>query len=294
MSEKHPRIAFWGTPRFAVCILDELEKAGFVPELVITAPDRPAGRNLTITPPPVKLWAKERGIAVLQPEKLTEEVLRTLASQKRFDLFIVAAYGLIIPEKFLSLPRHGVLNVHPSLLPKLRGPSPVQTAILTENETGVSIMLLDAEMDHGPVIAQKKVVSWKGAPEKIPKASDLEQLLAHEGGRLLAECIPGWIAGTVTAREQDHARATYTKKIAKRDGLLDMHGDPEEAFRKIRSFDRWPRAHFFAEKNGKKMRVIVTDAAYAGNKLVITKVLPEGGKETDYAVFLKNNPDIRF
>ncbi|MHB8652081.1 MAG: methionyl-tRNA formyltransferase [Minisyncoccota bacterium] len=278
------RYAFFGTPTVAVGVLEELVHANMPPHVVITAPDAPQGRGLALTAPPVKVWAEKHHIPVLQPEKLDDAFLSEMRSRS-CDLFIVAAYGKIIPEKIFHLPRYETLNVHPSLLPRLRGASPIQSAIIEETETGVSIMLVDAEMDHGPVIAQKKVSidPWP------PKTTELERILATEGGKLLVEIIPHWISGSLVKREQMHTLATYCKKFTPADALIDLADDSLKNFHKIQAFDHSPRAHFFAEHHGKKMRVIITDAALEEGKIAIKRVLPVGKKEMLYADFLRGN-----
>lgn len=281
-SGERPRIVFFGTPEVAVYVLDELAAAGITPVLIVTAPDAPKGRGLILTPPPAKVWAEAHSVPVLQPQKLDEEFLLNLRPFT-YDLFIVAAYGKIIPEQIIHLPRYETLNVHPSLLPRLRGASPIQTAILEERETGVTIMLLDKEMDHGPIIAQKKIAIEPWPPRSV----ELERILATEGGKLLAEVIPQWITGSLVRREQDHDRATFCKKLSPADALVDIAGDPETTLRKIRAFDRSPRAHFFIERGGKKIRVIITDAGIENGTLVVKRVLPEGKKEMAYADFMR-------
>lgn len=282
MTDSKPRIVFFGTPEVAVFVLDELASAGMTPALVVAAPDAPKGRGLVLTPPPAKVWAEAHGVPVLQPEKLDDAFIDNLR-RINADLFIVAAYGKIIPEKIFHMPKYETLNVHPSLLPRLRGASPIQSAILEEDGTGVSIMLIDAAMDHGAVVAQKKVPidPWP------PRSVDLERILATEGGKLLVEIIPQWVAGSLVRREQDHERATFCKKFTPADALVDIAGDPEIALRKIRAFDRSPRAHFFVERGGKPMRVIITDADIEDSKLMIKRVLPEGKKEMAYADFMR-------
>ena len=216
------RFAFFGTPRFAEIILNELEQKGFIPALVVTAPDKPKGRKLLLTPSEVNIWAKKRHIPVLMPEKLSNEAFLEDLKKTDFDLFIVAAYGKIIPKVVLDLPRNGSLNIHPSLLPKFRGPSPIESAILSdETSTGVTIIVLDEEMDHGPIIAQQEFIieNWP------TKGSRLAEYLAHAGGALLAETLPEYLARG-KAYPQDHSRATFTKKISKEDGLIDLSGDP--------------------------------------------------------------------
>ncbi|OGZ06433.1 MAG: hypothetical protein A3C93_01735 [Candidatus Lloydbacteria bacterium RIFCSPHIGHO2_02_FULL_54_17] len=309
-SAEKPRFTFFGTPNFAKIVLDELEQRGYVPALVITAPDRPKGRKLVVTPSEVRVWAESRNIPVLTPEKLRDETFLTTLKRASCDLFIVAAYGKIIPKMILDMPQHGVLNVHPSLLPLFRGPSPIESAILSdETSTGVTIILLDEETDHGPIVTQQVVrgptlrtdaQEIQGRtlginssrsdlvfPEWPPKGSVLTETLAREGGILLAETLPDWVSGKVTAEPQDHARATFTKKIVKEDGAIDLAGDPSMNYKKIRAFDEWPGAYFFAERNGKKVRVRIADATYTDGKLTIIRVVPEGKREMAYDDFLR-------
>jgi methionyl-tRNA formyltransferase len=274
-----PKIAFFGTPDRAVWALDAMEKAGLTPAVVVTQPDRPQGRNLEMTPPPAKVWATERSVPVLQPEKLSAPEFLEALKAHGCDLFVVIAYGKIIPQAVLDMPKFGTLNIHGSLLPKLRGASPIETAILNdEKETGVTIMLMDAQMDHGPILAMEKTIlePWP------PKAQDLARTIVGKGAELLVSVIPKWIAGKITPTEQNHAEATFTKLIRKEDALIDLAGDPYLNFRKIQAYSTWPRAFFFAEKDDKKTRLIVTDATFADGKLTIRKVIPEGRKETDF------------
>ncbi len=275
MDKSDIRFAFFGTPKFGEAVLNELEKAGFLPSLVITAKDKAQGRKMQITPPPVKVWAKARGIPVLQPTNLSDSDFLQQLKATNYKLFIVASYGKIIPKEILDIPEFGSLNVHPSLLPKLRGASPIESVILEEENTGVSIMLIDEKMDHGDVIVQKKIET----EEWPPYFEDLENTLAKEGGILLAETIPLWLSGKVKAQEQDHSKATFTKKIKKEDGLIDLRDSAEKNLRKIRAFSEWPGSYFFIEHKGKKTRVIVKKAHISEGKLVIDKVLPEGKKE---------------
>ncbi len=285
---------FFGTSELSVTVLEELEKAGFLPGAIICAEDKPVGRKMIITPPPAKVWAESRGIPVFQPSTLKEEKESGITEKIRSlvpdcDLFIVASYGKIIPQAILDIPKHGTLNVHPSLLPRLRGPSPIQSAILHEEETGVSIMLLDAEMDHGPVLTQEKV----SVPNWPPYADELESLLAHRGGCMLAEVIPKWIKGEIEPKEQDHSKATVCKKIQKSEGEVDLvSGDQQEIFRKVRAFTGWPGTFFFTEYNNVRIRVLITKAEFENNTLVITHVKPEGRKEMPYADFLRGQHSL--
>lgn len=277
------KFAFLGSSKFSTIVLDELEKAGFIPTLIVTSPDKPKGRKLEMSPSLVSEWAKDREIKTFRPEKLDHNLARELRLEN-FDLFIVASYGKIIPKEIIDIPKKGTLNVHPSLLPRLRGASPIQGAILTEDITGVTIMKVDEKMDHGPIIAQEIVET-----EKWPlKYSELEKILAERGGHLLAETIAQWLDGNIDEQEQDHDQATYTKKIEKEDALIDLNEDPKENYRKICAFEVWPKPYFFTEKKGKKIRVIIKDAKIENGELLITRVLPEGRKETDYKNFLEN------
>lgn len=282
-TNQKPNIVFFGTPKIATGVLDELKKDGILPDLIITAPDKPSGRKLKLTPPPVKIWANENSVQIMQPQKLDSDFLRELkktpSNFSNWDLFIVAAYGKIIPQTILDLPKYGTLNVHPSLLPKSRGPSPIHSVILAgEKETGVSIMLLDAEMDHGPILSQEKITLWKNSISEMPTADQLEKQLAVLGGKLLGHAIPKWLNGEMKAKEQNHNEATYCQKLKSDDGLLDLNADAKLNFLKIQAFDKWPKAHFF--KNGK--RIIIKKARLENDKLILERILPAGEQEMDY------------
>ena len=280
MSIKKPLFVFFGTPELSVCVLSSLEARGHLPALVVTAPAKPQGRGLVVTPTPVALWAQERGIDVLTPEKLDDAFVGLLRNSD-WDVFVVAMYAKLLPQNVLALPRRGTLNVHPSLLPKFRGPSPVLSAILADERIGgVTIMQLTEKMDAGPIVAQARIEIDEDTGDGgwPPKGSEFEKFLATEGGNLLAETLEPWIAGDVPAEPQDEAAATYTKKFSPEDALIDPSGDPRTELLKIRAFDKSPRAHFF--HNGK--RIIVTDAAIVDSKLKILRVIPEGKQETDW------------
>ena len=284
----NPLFAFFGTPRFSVRVLDALEASGFLPALIITAPDKPAGRGLKMQPSPVKTWAEVRGIDVLTPTTLKDEALVAELANTDWDVFAVAAYNKLIPKNILDIPRHGSLNVHPSLLPKFRGPSPALSAILAdERTTGVSVMQMTETMDAGPVVAQARIeLEEKDWP---PKGSLFEDLLATEGGNLLAEVMPEWIAGTITPEPQDESKATFTKKFSDADAYIGRLSLPivlrREAFLKIQAFDKNPRAYFMTEK-GK--RVIITEVELTDGVLEILRVIPEGKKELLYKEFLRS------
>ncbi len=277
-----PKIAFFGTPDIAVWVLDELEKAGILPSLVITNPDAPQGRKMIMTPSPVSNWAQERSIEVYKPESLKSDDVAVTLRESGCELFIVAAYGKIIPQNILDIPKYEVLNVHPSLLPKLRGASPIRSAILEDmNPTGVSIMKLTAGMDEGPIIAQEEM-HFENWPVR---GRELDEILAHKGGVLLSGVIPKWISGDIDAQEQNHEDATHAKKITKAMGEIDIYDDPYQNYLKFCAFDGWPGTFYFAEVNGKKVRLKITDAAYRDGHFIVKRVIPEGKKEMDYEIF---------
>ena len=282
------RIAFFGTSRFSVIVLEELLRAGLAPSLIVTAPPKPKGRHLELASSEVKVWADLHNIPTLEPKKLDSEFLRQL-SEVNCQLFIIVSYGKIVPRAIIDMPKHGTLNIHPSLLPKLRGASPIQSAILEDvpvgstHEAGVTIMQIDEEVDHGPIVAQEKL----SIPNWPPKGSDLEETLGIFGGKLLAKTIPAWLAESIIPRAQDHADATYTKKITKNSGHIDLSDDAVRMYRKVRAFDIWPRTYFTTERNGREIRVVVTDAKIEDGKLVPLQVIPEGKKEMSYDDFLR-------
>ncbi len=276
---------FFGTSQFAVGVLEQLKisTSQLLPEIIITTPDKPAGRKLRLTPPPLKIWADENNIPTLQPEKLDDIFINKLKSEN-WDLFVVAAYGKIIPQSILGLPEHKTINVHPSLLPKLRGATPIHSAILgNEKETGVSIILLDEQMDHGPIIFQEKFQLYKNSLSELPTENELEKQLSILGGQMLIKIIPQWINEEITIKEQNHNEATYTQKLKSDDGLIDLSDNPETNYKKIQAFNTWPKAHFF--QNGK--RIIIKKARLENGELIIDRIIPDGGKEIDYITLLK-------
>ncbi len=291
-----PRFAFFGTPDIAVYVLEELEQAGFVPTLVVTNPDRPLGRKQILTSPPVKVWAQERDISVFQPESLKNKDLLAPLTHHAFDLFIVAAYGALIPSWLLTLPTHGVLNVHPSPLPKLRGASPIRSAILEDmRQTGVTIMQMDAELDHGPIVAQMDAAI---DPTLWPmRGRQLDRLMMHQGGALLADILPRYMNGELTPSPQDHESATFCHKITKEmsELALDPYNLPtgKEAYQmllKIRAFDGWPETFFI--HSGQRIKIKDAELALDG-KLVPTRIVPEGKKEMDFEAYFSDAAEFK-
>jgi len=276
--------AFFGTDNFSVGVLDELKKVGFLPTLIITSLDKPKGRGLKITPPPVKLWAIENKIDFLQPEKLDEKFNLEIGNWK-LEIGVVASYGKILPAKILASFPKGTLNVHPSLLPKYRGASPIQAQILNdEKKVGITIILMDEKMDNGPVLARREL-EIPSPNNQIPNNKELAKKLAEEGGKLLAETLPKWLAGEIKPIPQDNSQATFCQKITKEDGLIDLNSDSRQNFLKIQAFAGWPGAYFFVEQNGKKIRMKITKASFVNGQLKIESVIPEGKKETPFSQF---------
>lgn len=272
---KEIKIGFWGGPEISLITLNRLHSAGFAIPVIVTSLDQPRGRNLVITPPPAKVWGLEHNIPVIQPDNLKSGSFRSILKEYGCDVFVVMAYGKIIPDDILKIPKAGSVNIHPSLLPKFRGPSPIESAILADKKnTGVTIIKMDSEMDHGPIIAAENVT-----PEPWPPlAEDLGTILVAKGSDLLITILPDWINGKMKAQEQDHSEATYTKKFIKEDGLIDLSADPYKNFLKIQAFHRSPTAYFFIDEK----RVKITKASFVDGKLVIEKVIPEGRSEMNY------------
>lgn len=284
-----PKFAFFGTPQLATVVLDVLASRDLLPSLVITNPDSKQGRRQILTPPPVKEWAASRNIPVLQPTAFADAESEIFA-REAFDLFVVFAYGSILPHEVIDAPKSGTLNLHPSLLPRLRGASPIRSAILEDmRKTGVSVIRMDEKMDHGPVIAQKEITI--SASLWPMKGQALDMLLVHAGSELLAETIPQYLAGTLIPSAQNDAEATFCSRIEKKDGELRI--DPfdlpsgEEAYAaylKICAYDGWPGTFFM--HNG--ARVKITEAVLNQNKLSIISVIPEGKREMPFSAFLSS------
>ncbi|MBL8158542.1 methionyl-tRNA formyltransferase [bacterium] len=277
------KLVFFGTFPLAEEVLNALEVAGLTPQLIVAGKDR-LDRKKNVIPSPEKAWALARDIPVLQPEKIDDAFLSELQKDS-WDAFVVASYGKILPQALLDIPKFGTINLHPSLLPKLRGPSPIRSAILNdEKEVGVSIMILDDKMDHGPLIGQKEV----SVPEWPPKGTELDALLAREGAELLAEVLPRYFSGEITPQEQDHSEATYCKIFLKEEGEIDLKADAYHNLLKIRAFDGWPGTFAFFDRNGEKLRVVIIDAHIENGKLVLETVKPEGKPAMSYKDFLNS------
>ena len=269
------RFIFFGSSNFSVNVLDRLEGHNLSPVAVVTLPDKPKGRKLILTENPVKVWAKERNIKVID----SVEGIKA-------DLFVVASYGKILPKELIFTPEHKTLNIHPSLLPRLRGPAPIQGAILEEKETGVTIIRLDEKMDHGPIIARESV-SFDKWPDKYEV---LEKRLAETGADLLVKILPDWLDGKIEEKPQEESGATFTKKIRKEDGLINFNEPAEVNLRKIYAYHIWPEAYFFFKrKDGREIRIIIKDAKIVNNEINFLRVVPEGKREMAWDEFLRGN-----
>lgn len=232
------RILFMGSPEFAVRPLEALAAAGHTIVGVVTQPDRPAGRDRRLTPPPVKLAAQRLGLPVLQPETLRDpQVVAELAALAP-EAGVVAAYGEILRRNVLAIPPLGYLNIHPSLLPLHRGPTPVAGAIMAgDDETGVTIMRLDPGMDSGPILAQSAVPLPPDA-----RAGALTDELFVLGAAMLVEALPRYASGAIVPQEQDHSRASVTRLLTKEDGRVDWSRPAVIVERMTRAYDPWPGA----------------------------------------------------
>src|SRR3989344_9183557 len=238
MNEKL-NFVFFGTPDVASETLEILKQNDYIPSLIVTSPDKPQGRKMLITPPPVKVWAEKNNIKYIQPEKLDMADVR--GEQNIMDFFLVVAYGKIIPENILNIPKLGSINIHYSLLPKYRGASPVESSILNgDMETGVTIQKMEYKMDAGDIIAQEKI-NIK-ADEKAP---ELRKRLIKLGGELLVKILPEFIEGKIKPIPQNGSLASVCKKIKKEDGLIDLNDDAVKNYNKFRAYAHWPRTFFF-------------------------------------------------
>ncbi|SRR6266508_707575 len=233
------RILFLGTPDFAAIPLEALaQDARYQVVGVVTQPDRPVGRSRELQRPPVKQAALRLGIPVLQPETLRDAAIVEQLAALRPDVGVVAAYGEILRKNVLELPPLGYLNIHPSLLPRYRGPTPVHAAILNgDSETGVTVMLLDAKMDSGPILAQRRVPLPPDA-----RNQPLTNALFSLGAELLVETLPQYAAGALVPTPQDDRQATYCRMLKKSDGVIDWSAPAERIERMTRAYDPWPGA----------------------------------------------------
>jgi methionyl-tRNA formyltransferase len=281
MERSHKPFAFFGTPYVARDTLAILLERGYVPEVVITGPDAARGRGMEVSPCETRVLAEEQGLPVLTPRRIDDEAMARIAGYGcRYA--IVVAYGKILPQALIDAFPDGILNVHYSLLPKYRGASPVEGALLAgETETGVSIQRMVFELDAGDVLATERTPI---GPEETTR--ELRPRLVLLGADLLARTLPSFEDGTAAFTAQDHAQATRSGKIRKEEGLLRLGEDDRLAWNKYRAYAESPGTYFFMERDGARLRVKVRTARMEGGRFVPDRVVPEGKGEGAYASLL--------
>ncbi len=298
------RTGFMGTPEFAVPILRALSQTQDVVG-VYAQPDRPAGRGRKVTVSPVKEEALAHGLPIFQPKTLRSARVQDELRGLQPDVIVVAAYGLILPQAVLDTPPKQCLNVHASLLPKFRGASPIAFAILSgETQTGITIMLMDAGLDTGPILAQRAI-----SIANDDTTGTLERRLSALGAVLLTDTLPRWLAGALTPQPQDDAGATHTRLLTKEDGLIDWSLSASEIVRRTRAFNPWPSAH--TTWRGQPLKVLEASArstpaergcVYADDGAVLVgagegsvelvEVQPAGKRAMRAAEFLRGHRDM--
>lgn len=288
MENEDLKFVFWGTPEIASQTLEILKKSDYLPLLIITSPDKPAGRGLHLTSTPVSIWADKNKITCLKPEKIDQEFLKNIETEfslKSINLSIVVAYGKILPQKAIDLPNLGTINIHYSLLPKYRGASPLESALLNNDKiTGVTIQQMVFKLDSGPILIKKEI------PIRLEETKgELREKLIKLGAETLVKILPKLQKSKIISEEQNEKEATYCKKIKKEDGLLDLKNDDIKNYSKYRAFTDWPETYFLVDKNNKKIRIKIKKAKYENNSFIIERVIPEGKKEIDYNDFNRNN-----
>lgn len=285
-------IVFFGTPDFVLPVAQSLlYTENFKLCAVVTNPERPVGRTQTLTPSPVKEWSIDHNIPVLTPENLDENFKLKIKNFKS-DLGILAAYGKIIPQELIDVFPKGILVIHPSLLPKYRGASPVQAAILNgDKETGVTIIKMDEKMDHGPIISQ---FTETLKPEDT--TGILTKRLFDKASQVLLTILPAYIEDKITPREQDHGKATYCKLLKREDGKIDWSWKPEKIERFIRAMSPWPGAWTLLRQGfgGQAKRLKILKAHLENCKLVLDEVQLEGKKPVSWEEFEKGYPEAKF
>ena len=275
---------FFGTPYVARDTLEILKERGYIPALIITSPDSPRGRGLTLTPSETKEWALTNNIPVITPEKITDETLSEINSYGA-TYALVAAYGKLLPQSLIDSFPLGILNIHYSLLPKYRGASPVEAALLNGDAvTGVAIQKMVPALDAGDILALKEV-----AIEPSETTRELRPRLVTIGANLLADILPDFESGKLTLTPQDNSLATRCKKIKKENGLLDLSGDAQNNWNKYRAYAESPGTYFFVEKNEKPVRMKLVTASYTDGAFRPERVIPEGKFEQLFADYVKNN-----
>lgn len=274
---KKTNIVFFGSGPYGNIALKRLIERGLIVDVVVTKSDAPAGRGQNLKENEVATTAQASKIKTLKPEKLDGEFIQNLAKDNP-DLFLVVSYGKILPKEVLDIPSFGTINIHPSLLPKYRGTSPLESPFLNNDlVTGVTLMILDEEMDHGPILIQDE---FEIHPDM--RKIDLGVILFEHGVDLFVDNLESILNGDIKPIEQNHDLATFTKKIKKEDGELDLLKN-KESWNKYRAYFGYPGVYFFDQsENQNRKRFKVTSAEFIDGKFIIKKVIPEGGKEIEY------------
>lgn len=266
------KILFAGTPQFAATALEALLAQGHEVVAVLTQPDRPAGRGMKLTPSPVKQTALSHGLPVLQPLTLKQADIQQELAAYAADVMVVAAYGLILPQAVLDMPRFGCLNIHASLLPRWRGAAPIQRAILAgDAETGITIMQMDAGLDTGAMLL-KKVCAI--APED--NAQTLHDKLAVLGAEAIVEVLPLVAAGALSAEKQDDSQATYAAKLSKSEARLDWDQDATSLVRAVRAYHPFPVAQATVRETPVKIWQASVQSGRQGEPGLVLTVEPHG------------------
>lgn len=265
---------YFGTPTVASETLAHLLSHGFVPKLVVTSPDAPRGRGLVLTPSPVKTLALEHQIPCLTPDKLDEETITEIAAYG-CEVGICVAYGKIFPETLINAFPRGVLNVHYSLLPRHRGATPLEAALLAgDTETGVTVQKMVKALDAGDIIAQRRT-----AIGEKETARELRPRLIQLGAELLVESLPRYLDGSITPIAQDASLATHAGKLKKEDGRIDLSAEPSENWRKYRAYADTIGTYLI--RNDKRIKIITAD--FINDTFTPERVVPEGKTETDFS-----------
>jgi len=271
------RIVFMGTPEFAVPPLEHLIVNQYQVVAVYAQPDRPAGRGRARVSPPVKRAALAWELPVVQPTGLKEAEVVAQLTRSHPDVIVVAAFGQILPKSVLAIPRFGCINVHPSLLPRFRGASPVASAILAGDEfTGVSIILMDEGLDTGPILARAQIPI---SPQDT--TGSLTTKLSLLGARLLLEALSYWLRGQLTPQPQNEAEATYCTETTKEEGEIDWHLPAIALWRRVRAFHPWPGC--YTTWRGKRLKIIeavplTEERTFEAGQVVALTTVPEGSE----------------
>lgn len=244
------RIVFMGTPDYSVLSLSALYDSGYDIAAVFAQPDKPVGRKQILTPPPTKVFANEKGIPVFQPQTLKDETVYETLKELSPDIIVVVAYGKILPENILNLPKYGCVNGHASLLPKLRGASPIQWAIVTgETKTGVTTMFMDKGMDTGDILETAEVTIGENET-----GEELFNRMSKISAELMISTLKKLEKGEITPKKQNENEATYAPIIKKEMAQLDFNNNAQTVHNAIRGFYSWPCAYFYLD--GKRIKVI--------------------------------------